>query len=140
MIYLLVALSYTVWIMYSFLEGVREAFSKQTKTFKRLKCTNWTTITLIQRSIFFLLISYIIYLNVGCIQSLIFSVGMIPVFYYIQNGTYFLIKNKMNPNIFTEGYLSDSIGSDSPIMYCKYNIRRLVAVLGVFIQPLIFFT
>lgn len=140
MIYLLVILSYTVWMMYSFLEGVREAFSKQTKTFKRLKCTNWTTITLIQRSIFFLLISYIIYLNVGCVQSLIFSVGMIPVFYYIQNGTYFLIKNKMNPTIFKDGYSSDSIDSDSPVMYCKYDIRRLAVTIGIFIQPLIFFT
>lgn len=139
MIYLLVTLSYTVWIMYSFLEGVREAFGKQTKTFKRLKCTNWTTIALIQRSIFFLLISYIIYLNVGCYQSLIFSIGMVPVFYYIQNGTYFLIKNKMNPSIFTQGYSSDAINSDSPVMYCKYDIRRLAAILGVFIQPLIFF-
>lgn len=140
MIYLLVILSYTVWMMYSFLEGVREAFGKQTKTFKRLKCTNWTTITLIQRSIFFLLISYIIYLNVGCVQSLIFSVGMIPVFYYIQNGTYFLIKNKMNPNIFKDGYSSDAIDSDSPVMYCKYDIRRLAVAIGIFIQPLIFFT
>ena len=140
MIYLLVILSYTVWMMYSFLEGVGEASSKQTKTFKRLKCANWTTKTLIQRSIFFLLISYIIYFNVGCVQSLIFSVGMIPVFYYIQNGTYFLIKNKMNPNIFKDGYSSDAIDSDSPVMYCKYDIRRLAVAIGIFIQPLIFFT
>lgn len=132
-------LSYTIWMVYSFLEGVREAFSLQTTTFKKIKCANWSTITFFQRFIFFLLLNYFIFSTIGILFCFVFSLGMIPLFYYIQNGTYFLIRNKMNPDIFKDGYSSDSSNIDRPSMYLRYKIRKFASIFGIIVQTLNWF-
>jgi len=132
-------IAYLVWIMYSFLEGVREAFSLNINTFRKIKCPHWSKITIFQRIIFFLLIGYFIFTSTSVAYALIFLTGMLPIFYYIQNGTYFLIRNKMNSDTFIDGYSSDAVISDRPIMYWTWKVRSLATLFGILSQSLIWF-
>lgn len=132
---------YLITILFSFLEGVREAVQVHSNsTFKKSKCDRVSYAILFQRLIFFSLINYILVSLSGGLHSMIFTLGMIPVFYYIQNGTYFLIRNKLSPNMFKLRQSSNKDPqSNNPVMYLNNKFRQRLLVVGVLSQVLLWF-
>lgn len=127
---------YLVWITFSFLEGVREAYSGHSISyikFSKEDRNEW--IIYLERVIFFIVMGYLLYTLIGPNYLIVSLLGMVPIFYYVQNGTYFLIRNKLNPNVFKLKQLSDcEIGSEGPVMYLKNKLRNRILILGILSQ------
>jgi hypothetical protein len=135
-----IIISHILWILYSFFEGVREANSKHHKEFsKSLTDVKSTMIYNLQRGLVLIIISLNLLSHISWWAS-ISTLSMALMFPYIHNGTYFLMRNKLNPSIFTKGPCEDcSNKEEQPTMYLIHNSRTKLALIGLIIQIAICF-
>ena len=129
-----------LWNLYSFFEGVREANSKHHKEFsKSLTDIKSPIIYNLQRGLVLLIINLHLLTHISW-WALLSLPAMALIFPYIHNGTYFLMRNKLNPNIFTKGSCEDCQNKEEqPSMYLKNSIRTNLALIGLIILVIICF-
>lgn len=139
MYYLII--SYLIWILYSFFEGVREGNSKHFKSSSNTLTEIKSLPIYWSQRILILLILNIHLLSHTSVLDVCFSaISMLLIFPYIHSGTYFLIRNKLNPVIFTKRTCDDCDDTDDrPSMYLDCKIRTKLALISIVIQLLIFF-
>lgn len=97
---MIIILSYIFWILYSFIEGIREANLRQNapKSEVKLKMYN------LQRICVLLMVSILLYFKIKFLTILVFA-SMLLTFPYIHNGTYFSTRNRLSP---LKGFFKDS--------------------------------
>lgn len=140
MIYIIISL--ITWIIYTFFEGAREAnYNHNRNSLKISKPEiNISLLCNIQRifilsSIGFCLSSNISYTLIG-----LPILSMILIFPYIHNGTYFIIRNKLDPNVFTKGSSSNCNDvEDVPTIYLENKLRNNLAIIGLLILIIVLF-
>lgn len=116
---------YIIWIFYFILEGVREAYfwhhsansNKQTKY-------NLHGIFTIQRILLFVLIN-IICLSLGKILIL-FDIALILSQPFFHNGMYYLIRNKIDKNVYNKKWLDQSVNSTAVLTKIEQPIVRVI--------------
>jgi len=138
MIYIII--SHILWILYSFFEGVREANIKHHKEFsKSVTDVKSTKIYILQRGLVLFIITFNLLNSIG-LWGLISTLSMILMFIYIHNGTYFLMRDKLSPGIFTKGHCQDCPNeNERPTMYLTNNLRTKLALIGLIIQIVVCF-
>lgn len=138
MIYIIISL--LLWNLYAFFEGVREANSKHHKEFsKSLTDIKSPIIYNLQRGLVLIIINLHLLSHVSW-WSILSTIGMVLVFPYIHNRTYFLMRNKLNPGIFTKGPCEDCQNlEEQPSMYLKHSLRTKLALIGLIIIAVICF-
>ncbi len=117
-----------LWFIYSFSEGVREGYANHQKSLSSFRRETSDVVVFFQRFLILLIFSYMIF-DKGVWSYLLFLIGASSIFIYIQNGTYFLIRNKLNPGIFE--LIKDN---EKPDMYVNKYWRIRLAYLGVLSQ------
>lgn len=135
-----VILTYLIWLLYSFLEGVREANLKHhLDNSKSFVCVRSSYIFNTQRFLFIFLIFLFLLFSVKGIL-LLSVLSMILTFPFIQIGTYFVIRNKLNPNSFNDlSAHNTKIDKEKTSIYIDYPKRFRLFILGVVLQLFIFF-
>lgn len=134
-----VIFTYLIWLFYSFLEGVREANLKHhLDNSKSFVCVRSPYIFNAQRILFLLLIALVLISTVK--GTLILSLlSMVLTFPFIQIGTYFVIRNKLNPNSFTDlSAHNTKDDNEKTSIYIDYPKRFRLFMLGVILQLFIF--
>jgi hypothetical protein len=128
-----------IWAIYALFEGVREGNSQHHKTSsKSLFEINVPIIYNCQRALVLFVIA--LYLSTISLTAVLSVIPMILIFPYIHNGTYFIIRNKLNPSTFTDGPNSDcDVDFERPSNYINANLRTKLALLGTILQILICF-
>jgi len=139
MFYLII--SYLIWLLYSFFEGVREGNSKHFKSSANILTEIKSPIIYWSQRVLILLILNLHLLSHASILDVCFStLSMLLIFPYVHSGTYFLIRNKLNPSIFTKGPCDDCDNNEEkPSMYLDCKIRTKLGLISIIIQLLIFF-
>ena len=139
MYYLII--SYLIWILYSFFEGVREGNSKHFKSSANILTeVKSPVIYWFQRLLILLILNLHLLSHVSTLDVLFSTLSMFLIFPYVHSGTYFLIRNKLNPSIFIKGACDDCDNCDDrPSMYLDCKIRTKLALISIVIQLLIFF-
>ena len=139
MYYLII--SYLIWIFYSFFEGVREGNSKHFKSSSNIlteiksQPIYWS-----QRILILLILNIHLLSHVSILYVFFSTISMFLIFPYVHSGTYFLIRNKLNPSIFIKQSCEDCNDSEErPSMYLDCKIRTKLALISIVIQLLIFF-
>jgi hypothetical protein len=139
MYYLII--SYLVWLLYSFLEGVREGNSKHFKSSSNtLTEVKSPPIYWSQRILILLILNIHLLSHVSILDVLFSTISMFLIFPYIHSGTYFLIRNKLNPSIFIKRACEDCNDVENrPSMYLDCKTRTKLALISIAIQLLILF-
>lgn len=119
---MIIILSYIFWILYSFMEGIREANLRQNapKSEVKLKMYN------LQRIGVLLMVSILLYFKIKFLAILVFA-SMLLTFPYIHNGTYFSTRNRLSP---LEGFCKDSKDEKLSIHF-NYKIRSRLIIIGI---------
>jgi hypothetical protein len=121
-----------LWIIYSFSEGIREGYADHQKSLLGFnKREKYSSFVFAQRCLILLIFTYPLFLS-NVMSSLIFFIGAISVFVYIQNGIYFLLRNKLNPKYLDPNFRCDFF--DHPIVYLNSRLRSRLAFFGVLLQ------
>jgi hypothetical protein len=133
--------SYLLWLLYSFFEAVREANSKHFKssanTLVEIKSP---VIYWLQRALVLIILNLHLISHVTILWSILSTLSMIVIFPYIHSGTYFIIRNKLNPDSFVKGACENCIDAENkPSMYLNCKIRTKLALISIIIQLSIFF-
>ena len=138
MVYIII--SYILWNLYSFFEGVREANSKHHKDFsKSLRDIKSPMVYNIQRGLVLFILGLHLFSHISW-WAILSTVAMALMFPYIHNVTYFLIRNKLNPGIFTKGPCEDCQNKEErPSMYLIHSLRTKLALIGLIIAILVCF-
>jgi len=130
-----IIISNLLWILYAFFEGLREANSKHHKNLsKSLIEIKSPLVYNAQRLIVLIIINLHLWSHITYL-AIFSTISMAIMFPYIHNGTYFLIRNKLNPSIFTKGTCEDcDIKMEQPSDYLNRNLRTKLALIGLIIQ------
>ena len=133
--------SYLLWLLYTFFEGVREANSKHFKSSANILTeVKSQPIYWFQRILILLILNIHLLSHVSILDVFFSTISMFLIFPYVHSGTYFLVRNKLNPIIFTKRTCDDCDDTDDrPSMYLDFKIRTKLALISIVIQLLIFF-
>ncbi len=126
----------SIWILYSFLEGVREGYTSHYRSFSRFSRSKNMIFICTQRLLVFVIFSYLVFHSKDFLPAFIFSFGALSIFTYIQNGTYFLIRNGLNTNIFPDKQRTNCI-EECPVICLNSVLRLRLAYFGIMIQSLL---
>ena len=137
---LYIIISHILWNLYSFFEGVREANSKHHKDFsKSLTDIKSPAVYNMQRGLVLFILGLHLFGHISW-WAILSTLAMALMFPYIHNGTYFLIRNKLNPGIFTKGPCEDCKNvEERPSMYLIHSLRTKLALIGLIIAILVCF-
>jgi len=135
-----IILSNLLWMLYSLFEGVREANSKHHKNLsKSLIEIKSPLIYNAQRLIVLFVINLHLWSHISYL-AIFSTIAMSLMFPYIHNGTYFLIRNKLNPSIFPKKACEDcDVEIEQPSDYLSSKIRTKLFLIGLAIQIIICF-
>ena len=133
--------SYLLWLLYTFFEGVREANSKHFKSSANILTeVKSQPIYWFQRILILLILNIHLLSHVSILDVFFSTISMFLIFPYVHSGTYFLVRNKLNPIIFIKRACEDCNDSEEkPSMYLDCKIRTKLALISLVIQLLIFF-
>ena len=133
--------SYLLWLLYSFFEGVREANSKHFKSSSNTAVEiKSPLIYWLQRALVIIILNLHLISHVSILWTLLSTLSMIMIFPYVHSGTYFIIRNKLNPSIFIKGACENcSDEENKPSMNLDCKIRTKLALISIIIQLVIFF-
>lgn len=133
-------LSYLIWVSYILIEAIREANLDHLKRNMVIDEVKSSVIVNVQRGIFLLVLVFGLASNAG--WWLLFNIiPLISVSFVIHNGTYFYLRNKLNPKIFkdtTSQNIPDSC--ESPSLYLDFKFRKYLALFALILQIVICFS
>lgn len=132
-------LSYIIWVLYLSIEGLREANFRHLRRKNAKTEINLVKLCNIQRFFVLLLITFALFIKIGWwgIPIMIPLILISPIFH---NGTYFYLRNKLNPNIFKDKSQQDLDNDDEkPSIYLKFKLRKRLAILALILQFIICF-
>lgn len=132
-------ISYLIWSIYISIEGFREANFKHLKRKMPKIEMKVPKLCNIQRILVLSLLSYFLFTKVG-LWFIGIIIPMLLLTLFIHNGTYFYLRNKLNPNICDKGFCSDAIDKEeTPSLYLKFKYRKYLAITGFILQIIICF-
>lgn len=121
-----------LWGFYSFLEGIREGYYIHQKSLSAFnKVFRNPYLIYIQRFLILGIFSYAMS-RYGLTSMFLFTIGAIFVFSYIQNGTYFLVRNKLNPSLFCDKQSTTNVDLfNRPFTYLNFHSSPFLHFRGI---------
>lgn len=121
-----------VWIATCLVEGVRDAHffhNRMYSTNPDKQNMHW--LFTMERFIIWSLITYIYSLHNSLFGTGIFSFSLILMFSFFHNGFYYVIRHKLDDNVYPKGWFDSSTTSES---FLEFNLisRIFMAVTGMF--------
>lgn len=124
-----------IWVIYSLLEGVRDAFyynseNKSSSTNTSRYNIHW--IFFVCRVCVWMLIGIIIYFSNqnNTLTLFLFSISLSLIFSYLHNGIYYYMRNQLDPTIYQKAWFDDS-NSSTAILEFDYKTRTLMMIIGI---------
>lgn len=133
MIYIITTICYIFWILYSFIEGVREANFEEKKETSKSNTEMKSKLHNIQRISVISIVSILLFSYIKFLVILI-SISMLFIFPFIHNGTYLLTRNQLNP---TRAICQDS--NEKLTIKFSHKIRTRAAIIGIILLIVTFF-
>lgn len=119
------------WIIYALLDGYRDAHfysNRMTSTNPDKQNIHW--VYFLQRLLFGGMIAFAHSFMFSKLNTFIFSAGLIMMFSFFHNGKYYLTRNKLDPNIYKDGWWSSSKSSEATLELSDM-VRTCLAVVGL---------
>lgn len=133
MIYIITTICYIFWILYSFIEGVREANFEEKKETSKSNAEMKSRLHNIQRICVISVISILLFPHIKFL-SILMAISMLLVFPFIHNGVYLLTRNQLNPKRFI---CQDS--NEKLTIKFSHKIRIRAAIIGILLLIITFF-
>ena len=125
------------WCVYAVSEGVLEAYLKHKE--KESKNRFDFNILLILERILMFITSFLVIIYLYSDISILNIISMIFIFIYINNSIYFIVRNKLNPNIFKLKERTEIENkSERPLFYLNLKQRKESFFIGLFIELVLF--
>lgn len=124
-----------IWVLYSLLEGFREGFfweyrNNSTKQYK----FEIHPIFSLQRGIVLIIIGLLLFNSISWI-SIINIIGMMLIFSFFHNGTYYYTRNKLDNNIYKLKWRDQSTTSTAKMTkIMTYRNRLVFMLIGILLQ------
>lgn len=129
------------WIIYAIVEGIKEAYSDHHESISKSNIEmKMRFVSTIQRIIMLSLLSYILFINNGLTNSILFAISAILAFIYVHNEIYFKIRMKLDPQTFALKEEKDCLEREKPYIYVKNSIRKRTGIFSIFFQLLLSIT
>jgi len=138
MILLTLLLTNILWITYSLTEGVREGFYWHYENKSKRVCEfNVNRIFNLQRLLVLLLSGGFLTYTLGT-HSLLCILGMILMFSFFHNGTYYYTRNKLNSSLYPKKWTDESDTFPTFSLLTSYKKRTIAMSIGILSQVFIY--
>lgn len=138
MILITLLLANILWITYSLTEGVREGFYWHYENRSKRVCEfNVNRIFNLQRlSVLIISIGFLAY-ALGS-HSLLCILGMVLMFPFFHNGTYYYTRNKLDSNFYPKRWTDESKTFPTFSVLTSYKNRTIAMSIGILSQIFIY--
>lgn len=138
MILLTIILMNILWIGYSLTEGIREGFYWHYENKSKKFCDFDVNPMFHLQRILILFISGGFMVHTLGWYSLLNLASMMLMFMYFHNGSYYCTRNKLDSNVYYEGWKDESKTSPKLSVLTKYSYRTVFMCVGVLFQIFIY--
>ena len=127
-----------IWIAYSLTEGVREGFYWHYENNSKRVCNfNINPIFNLQRGLVVLKTGGFLTYTLG-LFSLLSLIGMVLIFPFFHNGTYYHTRNKLDERFYPKRWKDESKTFPPFTALISYNKRAIAMILGLTSQVFIY--
>ena len=134
MILLTLLLANILWITYSLTEGVREGFYWHYENKSKRVCEfNVNRIFNLQRLSVLIISGGFLAYALGS-HSLLCILGMVLMFSFFHNGTYYYTRNKLDSNVYSKRWADESKTFPSFSLLTSYKKRTIGMSIGILLQ------
>lgn len=95
--------------IYTIYEGIREGYYMHYRMNYANAVENLHTIFTIQRALVYLLSTSLFFLTMNPVIAIFATIGIILIFSFIHNGTYFLTRNNIDKKIYPKRFFDDTV-------------------------------